>query len=440
MNSTLPCYKLLVIGAGPAGSGLMYNAMKQGRLEEFLDAGVAFIEKTDVFGCGSIGNYIINSDTTGSVFLESLPVFNDEDLFSPQLQHYIQLISEKADEAVPLEWVGAYYTELGKILEQKLKRHPQSEFYPNKNVCSIQAMTDGKYLVQLCDGHYMHASQIVFAMGGYQDHEEHLVREIFEDINLSPYNDKVVSTSSFFTREVFEHCEKTLAKKSDPKVLIIGGSHSAFSSASLLLRKMKIDFSERAITIMHRSKTKLFYPDTSTAHAEGYFDFAEQDICPLTKKVYRLAGLRLDSRDLLRQILKLKGEERRIELLKINNLNRVQVKTRLEQADLIIPAFGYKARTVPLYDQQGREIELLAKHGKALVNKYCQVIDRHREVIPGLYGIGLASGFVPWGELGGEPGFSGQTNGLWLYQNGVGEMILKQVLGEFSDRVIENVS
>ena len=50
--------------------------------------------------------------------------------------------------------------------------------------------------------------------------------------------------------------------------------------------------------------------------------------------------------------------------------------------------------------------------------------------IPGAFGIGLAAGFVPWGRLGGEASFRGQANGLWLWQNDVGQMIVDQVLGE----------
>jgi hypothetical protein len=30
--------------------------------------------------------------------------------------------------------------------------------------------------------------------------------------------------------------------------------------------------------------------------------------------------------------------------------------------------------------------------------------------------------------LGGEPSFRGQANGLWLYQHGIGEIILNQLL------------
>jgi hypothetical protein len=48
--------------------------------------------------------------------------------------------------------------------------------------------------------------------------------------------------------------------------------------------------------------------------------------------------------------------------------------------------------------------------------------------VPGVYAMGLAAGFVPHGELGGEASFSGQANGLWLWQNGVGSRIVDQIL------------
>ena len=39
-----------------------------------------------------------------------------------------------------------------------------------------------------------------------------------------------------------------------------------------------------------------------------------------------------------------------------------------------------------------------------------------------------SAGFVPRGALGGEPSFSGQANGLWLWQNDVGALIVDGVL------------
>src|SRR4051812_48995304 len=109
-----------VLGAGLAGTGLLYNALRKKSLQQFLDAGVAYIDKSDNFGCGTIGSYVINSDTAGAVFLESLPVFNETEFTSARLNKLRALISRRAGQAVPLEWVGDFYRELGKILEKKL--------------------------------------------------------------------------------------------------------------------------------------------------------------------------------------------------------------------------------------------------------------------------------------------------------------------------------
>jgi len=52
---------------------------------------------------------------------------------------------------------------------------------------------------------------------------------------------------------------------------------------------------------------------------------------------------------------------------------------------------------------------------------------RQRSRLKGV-GIGLAAGFRPSGELGGEPSFRGQTNGIWLWQNGVGAIVVSGLL------------
>jgi len=65
-----------------------------------------------------------------------------------------------------------------------------------------------------------------------------------------------------------------------------------------------------------------------------------------------------------------------------------------------------------------------------MVDRYCRILDAHDQPIPSAFGIGLAAGFVPWGRMGGEASFRGQANGLWQWQNDVGQMIVDQVLGE----------
>jgi len=71
----------------------------------------------------------------------------------------------------------------------------------------------------------------------------------------------------------------------------------------------------------------------------------------------------------------------------------------------------------------------LAHHvGRPMVDRHCRLLDATDRPVPGAYGIGLSAGFVPWGRLGGEASFRGQANGLWLWQNDVGQMIVDQLL------------
>ncbi len=82
---------------------------------------------------------------------------------------------------------------------------------------------------------------------------------------------------------------------------------------------------------------------------------------------------------------------------------------------------------LPILDVDGAQIPLFAGTGpKApLVDKRCRVMDSRGNPIAGLFGIGLAAGFVPHGKLGGEPSFVGQANGLWLWQNDIGSIIVE---------------
>jgi hypothetical protein len=74
---------------------------------------------------------------------------------------------------------------------------------------------------------------------------------------------------------------------------------------------------------------------------------------------------------------------------------------------------------------------------RPLVDSQCRVLDAAGTPIPGLLGIGLAAGFISLEASGGEASFSGQTNGLWQWQNEVGEIIARQLAGdnEMSNRL-----
>ena len=100
----------------------------------------------------------------------------------------------------------------------------------------------------------------------------------------------------------------------------------------------------------------------------------------------------------------------------------------VRDADLVIAALGYRPQALPIHREDGTRVALAADRGAAMVDPQCRIRAADGTAIGGLFGLGLAAGFVPSGALGGEASFTGQANGLWLWQNDVGSMIVDQVL------------
>ncbi len=70
-----------------------------------------------------------------------------------------------------------------------------------------------------------------------------------------------------------------------------------------------------------------------------------------------------------------------------------------------------------------------------MVDENCRIVTSSGMPLRGVYGVGLASGFIPAGRFGGEKSFRGQANGLWTWQNPVGEMIVDQLMSAPVDAV-----
>jgi hypothetical protein len=193
----------------------------------------------------------------------------------------------------------------------------------------------------------------------------------------------------------------------------------------------QVRFRESGITLFHRRPLRVYYVTQEEALADGYTEFGPDDICPLTQRVYRLAGMRLDSRELLMQLRGIAGRppEPRMTLHQLADPDPAAV-AKIDSADLVIAALGYRPNALPVFDHAGNPIPLFAHNGPQhpMVDRQCRVMDSDGLPVPHLFGIGLAAGFVPSGNLGGEPSFRGQANGLWLWQNDVGSIIVNAVL------------
>ena len=432
-----PIASLLVVGGGPAGTALLTAASKRGRLPELAASGLVIAERGDALGEGRIGRYAITSDSTAETFLSAV-----KDNPHPEIAALVDHPTGRAVGqhigalGVPLVEAGPFVRATGERLHALIGQHGGT-ILTGHDVLSTARTTGGLWssrIRRIADGHeYDHLSQAVaIATGGHQPLDRLAAQRVGGVSLVTEVGDRLIQSDEALALGGPDRIIDLLSRKRNPKIVVIGGSTSALATIVLLLKTLAIPFGEEAITLLHRRPLRPFYPTPEAAHAEGFTDFGPDDICPVSGFVYRLAGFRLEARDLVLRMLRVDGRtpDPRVAIHQVTGDDDAIARARLAEAHLVIAALGYRPRALDIRDSDGAAIPLAAHDGKAMVDRHCRIVDAHGDAIPGLYGIGLAAGFVPWGRLGGEASFSGQANGLWQWQNDVGAMIVEQVLGD----------
>ncbi len=429
-------YGVVVVGGGPAGLAVLLAAHKGGRLNELLERGLLILEQGGQLGKGQIGDYSINSDSTGNTFVAPLRASNDSRLQQILETPIARRIVAAGINAVPLRDAGELLALVGKALKVMVESYPRSGVLTGCTAESAQLQPDGCWQVRATDvargSIAVQAQHLILATGGAQPKARLNQELVAGQPVVERWGDRLMQSAEVIGLGGLAEVTARLKGVANPRVAILGGSTSAMSVAHALLHRLPgVRFGEAGITLLHRRPLRVYYYTPEEALADGYTEFGPEDICPITNRVYRLAGLRLDSRDLLMQLRGIGGRppEPRMRLHQIGEQDPEAVRI-IDSAHLVVAAFGYRPNALRLLNEQGSEIRLFAETAPEarLVDEGCRVLDDRGNPITGLFGIGLAAGFVPHGKLGGEPSFRGQANGLWLWQNDVGLIIVHAVL------------
>jgi len=426
--------RTLVVGGGPAGSALLTAASKHGRLRD-LARGLVVVERDAYVGGGRLGRYAITSDSTAATFLTAV-ANNPEPALAALARHpAAEAVSAHAAAlGVPLAEVGPLLRATGERLTD-LVREAGGRVLTGHEALGATRTTDGLWRVSLrrvADGEEFTqlTRSLVVATGGHQPLDRLVRQQVAGAPLLELAGDRLVQSDEVLALGGYERVADLIAAKRAPRIAVIGGSTSALTTIALLLKgRPPLPLGAGAVTLLHRRPLRPFYHSVEAAHAEGFTDFGPEDICPVSGFVYRLAGFRLEARDLVLRMLGVDGRapDPRVTLHRIQGDDAAARQT-VRDADLVIAALGYRPVALPLTGADGRAIDLAARGGAPMVDRHCRIVGDNGTPLPDAYGIGLAAGFVPWGRLGGEASFSGQANGLWLWQNDVGMMIVDQLL------------
>nr|WP_242011443.1 FAD-dependent oxidoreductase [Acetobacter fallax] len=433
-------FGLVIIGAGPAGLAPLLAAAKNGLLPEVLAAGVLLVDRDYVPGAGRLGNYVISSDSSADTFLSCVRESPVPELVALAETPLAQEISARGPDCVSLELAGRLMAEVGAVMAELIARTPGGRVAMNTEVEWLRKDVGGSWCAGLRDrqtgeAEAVRAGSVLVATGATQKRERLLGIPVGGEALLPRCDAKLIQSDEFLSHAGFARTIGVLEKSERPRVVIAGGSTSAMSCARQILIALEDHDPPVEIVILHRRPVTLFYPGRDAALEDGYDVFDDTDICPLSGFVHRFGGFRFESRMLARRLLGVGDAEPepRVTLHRLDDAQDEKAWQLLEEADLVIACLGYRPAGVTVRDQTGAVIPLAGfEDDGPLVNGSCGVMDASGREIPGLFGIGLACGYRPPAEMGGERSFSGQVNGLWLWQNDVGLMLIRRMLAHLA--------
>ncbi len=363
-----------VVGFGPAALGLPVAADRLGLLDCLLERGVHFLDRsrTRQEMRDNRFPYVVVANSTGQDFYEAIST-------TGQLQAALagpaaQSLRCRAADRIPLSLVGDFMNELTDVVLAAVDASP-SRLVHGVDIRTIAKNTDGTFTSYTADGSSVSTSQsVVLATGARQD------TSLFsDDRQLS-----TVSSSSVLGGDLDEIAG---ALTNGQQITIVGGSHSGFAVASLVLERFGDRVRPGQLTIVHRDVV-LFFEDL--ADAQDWVDFAGELSslppvqCADTGLVNRFRGLRGPSKQLCRAVVT--GAESRVRLIHAED---PQADQAIEDAGLVVNAYGYRTAQVDLLDDRSRPIDVSWNGGFVAVDDNCGVLDRQGSPIEGVYGLGL---------------------------------------------------
>ncbi len=424
---------VLVIGGGPAGMASLLAAAEAGKLTRLLGVGLMVLEAGPAMGSGGLKDANIPSDSTAESFLD-IVLHNTTDLLTGLRSHpLVSRISTFAGQAVPLPLVCAFLDVVGKHVQNTVEAWPHCQVWVQTKALATRQAQNGEWITETyCEttgvSRTIVSQTVVLATGGYQPQVRLLKEKIAGRPLLPAYTGKVLQSGQVLTSGGMDDVTTRLATLASPRIAIVGSSASAGAVACFLHNIVdKLPSGIESCTLLHRSPIRLFYGSVTDADADGYNDYTEKDICPLTGRIHRFGGLRLSARDLIRS----SSKKLNLSFHRLNERDDSASRQILDEADLIVAAFGYRPRALPVFGKNGERIKLRCELGASqpLVNSSSAVLDLSGAPIEGLFGIGLGTG-RPWTpDLGGELSFNGQINSLWMWQHNLGEQLVDGLLG-----------
>lgn len=437
----------VVAGAGPAGMGLLFNALKSGTLPDLAREGLIIVDASATPGTGSLGDYRITANSVGDVFLDCLRDPALRDVFSP-LEHSPTYwrIRRQAQNAPQLSDVGELLAEASKLVLDFIVARYGVKLWHSTTVTEV--VKDGEEFVVWVENEgrtrRIRSRTLVLNLGGCQD-PAYLRKGLVEQGLLLPASTRVMSSDLLLRmnavqlREVFA---STLAASG--RVTVVGGSHSAFSMLENLADALEFA-GLKEVTLVHRSAIRMFYESAALALADGYVFDPAKDVCPVSGRVNRSGGLRYRALDVGREVLA-RGwvGKTGVRVHAFQTHGGVagafeQAALALSESSVVVQCTGYQPRLPALSFPDGSPITLREVTGGIDSDLSGCPRDSSGQRLHGLHLFGVGAGLAADERMGSEPSFSGRIYGVWQFHNDASRTVIDAVMARLQQPAPETV-
>lgn len=185
------------------------------------------------------------------------------------------------------------------------------------------------------------------------------------------------------------------------------------------------------IQILFREHIRVYYPSEQDALDDNYTVYNKKEAINKQGKIYPFIGIRGDAKELYRKIIK--GEEKRITFLKTSS-NEEQ-KRYIQDSDYVIWACGYNSNNLKVLDSKNHPIEFLLEDGGMVeVSKQLNILNKNKEPIKNLFGIGQGYSTKAPEIINGK---KARADSIHLYNTHISHRLYNSLQGLFSKNNID---
>ncbi|KPC28273.1 Uncharacterized protein ABJ99_3430 [Pseudomonas syringae pv. cilantro] len=444
METTCAC---VVGGAGLAGMGFLFNALKSGAMNEIAANGLIVIDASDQPGMGTLGHYRITANSIGDVFIDCLRDPALRDVLKPlEYSAAYWRIKAHAQSAPQLSDVGLLMAEASRLVLDHLVNHYGVQVWSGTVITEVISADDAFCLRVERAGvtRWVRSQTLVLNPGGRQVPQHMIASLARHDLPLSETMniqsaDRLLRMNAVQLREVF-----ALALASEGRITLVGGSHSAFSMLENLADALEFAGLQE-LTLIHRSRIRLFYESLEEAQAAGYEFDPQLDRCPVSGRINRSGGLRYRSLDIGREAM-LSGHVGktgvRVQLLQVSGGragDHQQARLALAESSVVVQCSGYQPLLPVMRDGDGNLINLREIKGGLDSDPAGCPMDQSGRRLSGLHLFGLGAGLGVNPQLGSEPAFDGRIYGVWLFHHDASRAVIEAVLARLRQQATADV-